>query len=105
MRYREKHRVDWDEELRKTERIRRKGLFISVLGFAVAVVFILGAGGLSSGEIGVSRKFIFALCVLFTTFIVKLAWGRRERLKRQREEEEQEREWMRFKAKKQENDG
>ena len=104
MRYREKHRVDWDEEIRKTERIRRRGLFISAIGFGIAVVFALGAEGLSGGEIGLSRKFIFALCVLLTTFILKLAWGRRERLKRQRQEEDQEREWMRFKAQKQEND-
>ena len=90
MKYRERYRVDWDEELRKTERIRRKGLFISALGFGVAMIFIFGTGGLSSGGIEFSRKIIFALCFILSMFVLKLALHRRERLKREEQEKEQE---------------
>jgi len=105
MRYREKHRVDWDEELRKTERIRRKGLFISALGFGVAMLFILGTGGLKSG-IELSRKLIFALCFILSMFIMKLTLQRRERLKREKQEKEEDLiiEQMRLKAQKAEEE-
>ena len=99
MRYRERHRVDWDEEIRKTERIRRKGLFISALGFGVAVLFIFGTNRMGVGLVDVSRKIIFAMCFVLSMFIFKLAIRRKERLKREREERE-ELEWLRLKEKK-----
>ena len=90
MRYREKYRVDWDEEIRKTERIRRRGLFISALGFGVAILFIFGINRAGTGLEDVSRKIIFALCFILAMFITRIAWSRRERLRREKKEREQE---------------
>ena len=106
MRYREKHRVDWDEEVRKTERIRRKGLFISALGFGVAVLFIFGINRAGDGLEEVSRKFIFALCFILSMFILRLTWNRRERLRREKKEREQEQiiEQMRLRTQKTEEE-
>jgi hypothetical protein len=88
--YRGRRRVDWDEELRKTERIRRKGLFISALGFGVAMIFIVGANRLNSGGVGVeiSRKIIFTLCFVLAMFLLRNVLGRRKRLRREWEEKE-----------------
>jgi len=91
--------VDWDEEIRKTERIRRKGLFISALGFGVAVLFIFGVNRAGVGLAELYSKIIFALCFILFMFTLRLAWRRRERLKREQLEKEQELEWARFKAK------
>ena len=100
MRYREKHRVDWDEELRKTERIRRRGLFISGLGFGVAVLFIVGLNRDGVGLADVAHRLIFAMCFVLSMFLVRIVWRRRERLMREKQEQEQEQiiEQMRLRA-------
>jgi len=106
MRYREKYRVDWDEEIRKTERIRRKGLFISALGFAVAVIFILGINRTGAGFDELFRKVIFALCFVLCMFTLNIAWRRRDRLMREKKEKEQEQiiDQIRLKAQKTEEE-
>jgi len=104
MKPREKRRVDWDEEIRKTERIRRKGFFISALGFGVAVLFIFGTNRAGVGFADVWRKFIFALCFIVTMFFMRIVWRRRERLYLDKQEKEQEKivERMRLDAQKRE---
>jgi hypothetical protein len=87
VRNRNRRRIDWDEELRKTERIRRRGLFVSVLGFGVAVIFILGANRMGPIGIDVSRKLIFTFCFVAAMFLVRGVLRRRERLRREREED------------------
>ncbi|MDR2178921.1 MAG: hypothetical protein LBP21_01305 [Synergistaceae bacterium] len=84
-----RRRVDWDEELRKTERIRRRGLFVSALGFGVAAVFIMGAGRMSAAGIDVSRKLIFTICFVIAMFLLRGVFRRRERLRLEREEKEE----------------
>ena len=91
MRYRKRRRIDWDEEVRKTERIRRKGLFVSMLGFVVAALFIFGTNRAGVDFADVSRKFIFALCFLLSMFLMRAVWRRRERLRHEKQEEEQKR--------------
>ena len=91
MRYRERRRVDWDEEIRKTERIRRKGLFISGLGFAVAALFVFGVKSVGNVNAEVSRKIIFALCFMLSMFVLRITLRRRERLRLEREEQQLER--------------
>jgi len=102
MRYREKHRVDWDEEVRKTERIRRKGLFISALGFGVAVLFIFGINRAGEGFDELGRKVAVALCFILAMFVSRIAWSRSERLRREKKDKEQEQiiEQMRLRAQK-----
>ena len=79
--------MDWDEEIRKTERIRRKGLFISGLGFAVAVTCIFGVNLMGGAGVDLSRKIIFAVCIVLSILVLRITWRRRERLKREREEQ------------------
>ena len=86
MRYRQRRRVDWDEEIRKTERIRRKGLFVSVLGFAVAAICIFGANRIGNAGADLTRKIIFALCFVLSFLVLRITLRRRERLRREREE-------------------
>jgi hypothetical protein len=88
VRYRQRRRVDWDEELRKTERIRRKGLFTSALGFGIAMIFIVGARRLSPGGVEISRKVIFTFCFVLAMFLLRGVLGRRKRLRQEREERE-----------------
>jgi hypothetical protein len=90
MRQRVRRRVDWNEELRKTEGIRRKGLFISALSFGVAAIFIFGAGHLNKGGIELSRKVIFTFCFLLAMFLMSGVLRRREHLRREREKREEE---------------
>ena len=87
---RQRRRVDWDEELRKTERIRRRGFFVSGLSFAVSVVFILGFNWLGRDGFQVSRKILFTFLVVVAMFLVRGILLRRERLRREREERDSE---------------
>ena len=93
---RRRQRVDWDEELRKTERIRRKGLFISGLTFGVALLFIFGAGSLSERGIEFSRKIIFTFCFVIVMFLARAISNRRSRLREDRLEKEEELELLRL---------
>jgi len=90
MRYREKRRVDWDEEIRKTERIRRKGFFISALGLGIALLFVLGLNRTGDGFGELSRRVIFAMSFVLSMFIARVIWLRKDRLKREKQEIEQE---------------
>ena len=63
-------RVDWDEEIRKTERIRRKGLFMSLLSFGVAVAFIFGMSRFTGADVEIPRTVLITVvfcvsCVVF----------------------------------------
>ena len=87
MRYRERRRVNWDEEIRKTERIRRRGFFISTLGFGVAIIIIFAVNSMGGADVELSRKVIFALCLVFSFLVLRVTLRRRERLKLEREEQ------------------
>ena len=63
-------RVDWEEEIRKTERIRRKGLFMSVLSFGMAIAFIFGMTRFTGADVEIPRSVLLAVvfcvsCVVF----------------------------------------
>ena len=67
-------RVDWDEEIRKTEKIRRKGLLMSALSFAFACAFIFGMSKHTGIDIEIPRTVLFAAlfcvsCVIFGVII------------------------------------
>ena len=83
-------RVDWDDELRKTEYIRRRGLFLSVLCLGVAVAFIFGATRFSGGSVGFDRKILLIACLVAAALVMRTVFARRERLRRQRLEMEEE---------------
>ena len=84
-------RVDWDEEIRKTERIRRRGFFISALGLGVAVLFTFG-GWRFGGSVGMTEivpKILFALflalssalCLVLAAALARVVPRVRERLR------------------------
>ena len=89
MRSRGRKRVNWDAELSKTERIRRRGIFISLLGFGIVVGFMFWADHESVGP-DTSRKIIFTFCLMVGLFLTRLLFRRKERLLREREESEEE---------------
>lgn len=81
MTYRRK-RVDWDEEIRKTENIRRKGLIMSVLSFGVAVAFIFGMSRSTGADIEIPKTVLFVVifcvsCVVFRVIVKHRAEKRR----------------------------
>ena len=85
-----RRRVDWDEELRKTERIRRKGFFLSALSFAVAVAFIFGASRLKKSGLVFDSKVTSTLCLVLALFLIRSVLRRRERWRLERQEAEEE---------------
>ena len=67
-------RVDWDAEIRKTEQIRRKGLFMSILSFGMAVAFIFGMTRYTGADVEIPRSVLIAVvfcvsCVVFRAVI------------------------------------
>lgn len=74
-----RRRVDWDEEIRKTERIRRRGIFMSALSFAMACAFIFGMSRLKgSAEIEMPKRiisivFLFAAAMVFRSVMKRLS--------------------------------
>lgn len=67
-------RVDWDEEIRKTEKIRRKGLLMSALSFIFACAFIFGMSKRTGIDIVIPKAVLFAAlffvsCVIFSVII------------------------------------
>ena len=84
-------RVDWDAEIQKTERIRRRGLALSFLSFAVAAAVIIGAGRAGGAELGLPRRVLSVGCLILACLMLRAVLKRRARLRREREEAERER--------------
>lgn len=79
-------RVDWDAEIEKTEKIRRKGLFMSVLSFGMAVAFIFGMSRSTGADIEIPRTVLFAVifcvsCVIFRAVVKHRAEKRNQQKK------------------------
>jgi uncharacterized membrane protein len=80
-------RVDWEKEIQKTERIRMKGIYTSIFGFALAAVFLFGASRINDDASMFSPVIIIG-CLLAATLILVFTLKRRaENLKKIREEE------------------
>ena len=83
-----RRRVDWDEELRKTERIRRRGVGLSALSLAVALAVIFGVGRMGGFDVALPRKVLAIACLVLGVFLFRVVLRRRERLRRERGEGE-----------------
>ena len=71
---RKRQRVDWDAEINKTENIRRKGLFMSILSFGMAIAFIFGMTRYTGADLEIPRSVLFAVlfcvsCVVFRAIV------------------------------------
>ena len=86
MSYRHRRRVDWDEEIRKTERIRRRGLFTSLLSFAVAAAVLIGVNRTGGVDISVPRRVISIACIVVACFVLRVTMRHRARVVRERQE-------------------
>lgn len=67
-------RVDWDAEIQKTEKIRRKGLFMSILSFGMAIAFIFGMTRYTGASVEIPRNVLFAVifcvsCIVFRAIV------------------------------------
>lgn len=79
----ERKRVDWDAEIRKTENIRRKGIFMSVLSFGMAIAFIFGISRSTGANVEIPRAVLFAVifcvsCIVFRAIVRHRAEKRRQ---------------------------
>ena len=67
-------RVDWDAEIQKTEQIKRKGLLMSLVSFAVAVAVIFGVSRSTGANVEIPRAVLMAVvflvsCVVFRAIV------------------------------------
>ncbi len=76
-----RQRVDWDAEIRKTERIRRRGLILSGVSFAVAAAFIIGVWRMGGEDIALPRKVISVVCLAAACLVFRAVLKHRARMK------------------------
>jgi hypothetical protein len=79
-------RVDWEKEMQKTEEIRMKGFRISILGFAVASLFLFGASRINSGASLLSPMIMIG-CFLFATVVLVFTLKRRAGMSKKTKDE------------------
>ena len=81
--YRRK-RVDWDAEIQKTEKIRRKGILMSILSFAMAAAFIFGMSRSTGTDIKIPGTVLLAVVFCVSCFVLRAVMRyRSNRRKRQ----------------------
>jgi hypothetical protein len=76
-----KRRVDWQKEIEKTERIRRRGLGYTVGGFLLAMFWMFGARQMG-GELPVASmilSFIFIAAGVLIFFVISSRQKRKKR--------------------------
>ena len=81
-RYRHRPRVDWDEEIKKTERIKRRGIIMSVISFCVAIAFIFGINKFAvsgSGGLEIPKSVLAAACFIVSCLILRAVIKHRQR--------------------------
>ncbi len=81
-------RVDWDAEIRKTENIRRKGLFMSVLSFGMAVAFIFGITRSTGADVEIPKTVLFAVIFCVSCVILRVIMKHRAEKRRKIHETE-----------------
>ena len=79
-------KIDWDAELEKTEKIKRRGFFMSGLSFALACVLILGMSRATEAEIEIPRSVLTAVCFFVSCVIFGVVMRRRAKKKQEAKE-------------------
>ena len=74
-----RRRVDWDAEIRKTEKIRRKGLLMSMLSFGMAVAFIFGMSRYTGASVEIPRSVLFAVLFCVSCIVLRIIVRKRSR--------------------------
>ena len=83
-------RVDWEKEIRKTEEIRMRGFKISILGFAIAVLFLFGASRINTDASFISHTIMIGCFIAATIVLVFTLRRRAKKLEQIRDEEHEE---------------
>lgn len=86
MSFRHRRRVDWNEEIRKTEEIRRRGMFMSLLSFAVAAAVIVALNRVSGMDISLPRRVISVACIVLACLVMRVTLKHRARVLQERRE-------------------
>ena len=79
-------RVDWDAEIRKTENIRRKGMFMSMLSLGMAIAFIFGISRSTGADIEIPRTVLFAVIFCVSCVIFRVIMKHRSEKRRRKNE-------------------
>ena len=64
-------RVDWDAEIQKTENIKRKGILMSTLSFAVAAAFIFGMSKSTGADVKIPGAVLIAVAFCVSCFVLR----------------------------------
>ena len=64
-------RIDWDAEIQKTEQIKRKGLLMSLVSFAVAVAVIFGVSRSTGADVEIPRTVLMAAAFLVSCVVFR----------------------------------
>jgi len=82
-------RIDWENEIQKTEEIRMRGFRTSILGFIVAVMFLFGASRINQDASVISNAIMIG-CLFAAVVVLVLTLRRRAAMLRRMKEEEHE---------------
>lgn len=73
----EHKRIDWDAEIRKTENIKRRGILMSGLSFALACALIFGMSRATGSDIEIPRTVLVAICFFVSCVIFRVVMKKR----------------------------
>jgi hypothetical protein len=79
-----RRRVDWNEELRKTEAIRMRGFKISAFGFLLGFLFLVGSIRMND-QIPFGRNLLLIGCFAVAFGILAFLWRRSARQQKKAE--------------------
>ncbi|MBR2209800.1 MAG: hypothetical protein IJ859_13425 [Synergistaceae bacterium] len=83
-------KIDWDAELEKTEKIKRRGFFMSGLSFALACVLIFGMSRATDANIEIPRSVLTAICFFVSCVVLGVIMRRRAKKKNEAQNKENE---------------
>lgn len=81
-------KIDWDAEIEKTERIKRRGFLMSGLSFGLACVLIFGMSRATGAEIEIPKAVLMAVCFFVSCVIFAIVMKHRAEKKNKANENE-----------------
>ncbi|MBQ7150658.1 MAG: hypothetical protein IJR94_00205 [Synergistaceae bacterium] len=70
-------KIDWDAEIQKTEKIKRKGFLMSGVSFAAACALILGMSRATGASIEIPRALLVAVCFVVSAAVFRIIFKKR----------------------------
>lgn len=72
-------KIDWDAEIEKTEKIKRRGFLMSGVSLAFACALILGMSRATGAEIEIPRAVLVTVCFIISCVIFGIVIKRRNK--------------------------